>query len=118
MPADEPTPRPPGTPLQQLLRAWPGYLAYVVSFLTIGGAWLLHTALTDQLARVDQLFLRLNRLGPKGSRGPGGEAAGSGRSSLNPQDPIARRRDHGRRSRAENRADHHVARIMHARVDP
>jgi TMEM175 potassium channel family protein len=54
--------RPPGTPLQQLLRAWPGYLVYAVSFLTIGGAWLLHTALTDQLARVDQLFLRLNLL--------------------------------------------------------
>jgi uncharacterized membrane protein len=45
-----------------VLHAWPGYLAYVVSFLTIGGAWLLHTALTDQLARVDQLFLRLNLL--------------------------------------------------------
>jgi uncharacterized membrane protein len=54
--------RPPGTPLQQLLHAWPGYLAYVVSFLTIGGAWLLHTALTDQLARADSLFLRLNLL--------------------------------------------------------
>jgi uncharacterized membrane protein len=51
---------PPGTPLQQVLRAWPGYLAYVVSFLTIGGTWLLHTALTDQLTQVDQLFLRLN----------------------------------------------------------
>ena len=54
--------RPPGTPLQQVLHAWPGYLAYVVSFLTIGGAWLLHTALTDQLARADSLFLRLNLL--------------------------------------------------------
>jgi uncharacterized membrane protein len=53
---------PPGTPLEQVLRAWPGYLAYVVSFLTIGGAWLLHTALTDQLGRADQLFLRLNLL--------------------------------------------------------
>jgi uncharacterized membrane protein len=51
---------PPGTPLQQVLHAWPGYLAYVVSFLTIGGTWLLHTALTDQLTQVDQLFLRLN----------------------------------------------------------
>jgi uncharacterized membrane protein len=30
--------RPPGTPLQQVLHAWPAYLAYVVSFLTIGGA--------------------------------------------------------------------------------
>jgi uncharacterized membrane protein len=27
---------PPGTPLQQVLHAWPAYLAYVVSFLTIG----------------------------------------------------------------------------------
>lgn len=53
---------PPGTPLQQVLHAWPGYLAYIVSFLTIGGAWLLHTDLTDQLARTDQLFLRLNLL--------------------------------------------------------
>jgi uncharacterized membrane protein len=53
---------PPGTPLEQLLHAWPGYLAYLASFLTIGGAWLLHTALTDQLARADSLFLRLNLL--------------------------------------------------------
>ena len=44
---------PPATPLQQVLRAWPAYLAYVVSFLTIGAAWLAHTALTDWLARSD-----------------------------------------------------------------
>jgi uncharacterized membrane protein len=54
--------RPPGTPLQQVLHAWPGYLAYVVSFLTIGVSWLLHNALTDHLAGTDQLFLRLNLL--------------------------------------------------------
>jgi TMEM175 potassium channel family protein len=54
--------RPPGTPLQQVLHAWPAYLAYLVSFLTIGAAWLAHTALTSRLARVDQLFLRLNLL--------------------------------------------------------
>ena len=53
---------PPGTPLQQVLHAWPSYLAYVTSFFTIGGAWLLHTGLTDQLARTDALFLRLNLL--------------------------------------------------------
>jgi uncharacterized membrane protein len=53
---------PPGTPLQQALHAWPAYLAYITSFLTIGGAWLLHTALTDQLAQIDRLFLRLNLL--------------------------------------------------------
>ena len=54
--------RPPGSPLQQVLHAWPSYLAYVISFLTIGGAWLAHTALTDRLARTDSLFLRLNLL--------------------------------------------------------
>jgi uncharacterized membrane protein len=53
---------PPGTPLERVLHAWPFYLAYLVSFLTIGVSWLLHTALTDHLARTDQLFLRLNLL--------------------------------------------------------
>jgi TMEM175 potassium channel family protein len=53
---------PPGTPLEQVLNAWPSYLAYVVSFLTIGGAWLGHTALTDRLARADPILLRLNLL--------------------------------------------------------
>jgi uncharacterized membrane protein len=52
----------PGTPLQEVFHAWPAALAYLVSFLTIGGAWLLHTALTDRLERVDPLFLRLNLL--------------------------------------------------------
>ena len=27
--------RPPGSPLEQVLHAWPSYLAYVVSFLTM-----------------------------------------------------------------------------------
>jgi uncharacterized membrane protein len=53
---------PPGTPLQQVLHAWPGYLAYVVSFLTIGGAWLVHTTLTDRLTRSDPIFLQINLL--------------------------------------------------------
>lgn len=51
---------PPGTLLQQVLRAWPGYLAYVVSFLTIGATWLAHTALTDRLTRSDPIFLQFN----------------------------------------------------------
>ena len=54
--------RPPGSALQEALHAWPAYLAYLTSFLTIGGAWLAHTALTEQLARIDQLFLRINLL--------------------------------------------------------
>lgn len=53
---------PPGSPLKQVLEAWPYYLAYLVSFLTIGGAWLAHTALTDRLARADPFLLRLNLL--------------------------------------------------------
>ncbi len=53
---------PPGTALEQVLDAWPFYLAYVVSFLTIGAAWLGHTQLTDRLARTDPLLLRINLL--------------------------------------------------------
>ena len=45
-----------------MLQAWPDYLAYVVSFLTIGAAWLVHTALTGRLARSDPIFLELNLL--------------------------------------------------------
>jgi uncharacterized membrane protein len=54
--------QPPGSPLKQFLEAWPSYLAYVVSFLTIGSAWIDHSALTDRLERVDTVFLRLNLL--------------------------------------------------------
>ncbi len=53
---------PPGTPLEQVLHAWPAYLAYAVSFLTIGAAWLVHTALTDRLTRSDPIFLQINLL--------------------------------------------------------
>ena len=51
-----------GPPLERVLHAWPSFLAYVVSFLTIGAAWLGHTALTDRLMRADHIFLRLNLL--------------------------------------------------------
>src|SRR5271154_1812011 len=53
---------PPGTPLHQVLDAWPAYLGYLVSFLTIGGAWLAHGGLTDRLVRADSLLLRINLL--------------------------------------------------------
>jgi uncharacterized membrane protein len=53
---------PPGTPLEQVLHAWPAYLGYLISFLTIGGAWLGHSALTDRLVRADLLLLRINLL--------------------------------------------------------
>jgi uncharacterized membrane protein len=54
--------RPGGTALQQVLHAWPSFVAYIISFLTIGTAWLAHTSLTDRLARIDPVFLRLNLL--------------------------------------------------------
>ena len=53
---------PPGSALDQVLEAWPTYVAYVVSFLTIGGGWLGHTALTDRIEHVDPLLLRINLL--------------------------------------------------------
>ncbi|HTL87505.1 MAG TPA: TMEM175 family protein [Acidimicrobiia bacterium] len=53
---------PPGSALERLQHAWPAYLAYLVSFLTIGAAWLSHTALTNRLTRADSLLLRLNLL--------------------------------------------------------
>ena len=53
---------PPGSPLDQVLEAWPAYVAYVVSFLTIGGGWIAHTSLTDRIERVDPILLRINLL--------------------------------------------------------
>jgi uncharacterized membrane protein len=54
--------KPGGTPLEELFSAWPTYVGYVVSFITIGAAWIAHTGLTDELVRVDPVFLRLNLL--------------------------------------------------------
>jgi uncharacterized membrane protein len=54
--------RPPGSPTDEFLRGWPTYLAYLISFLTVGAAWLAHHGLTDRLDRVDPIFLRLNLL--------------------------------------------------------
>ena len=51
-----------GSPLAAFLTAWPSYVGYVVSFLTIGVAWIGHAALTDDLDHVDSVFLRLNLL--------------------------------------------------------
>jgi uncharacterized membrane protein len=51
-----------GSPWERVVDGWPFYLAYVVSFLTIGAAWLAHTLITDRLARADLLLLRINLL--------------------------------------------------------
>jgi len=51
-----------GPALDRVADAWPFYLAYAVSFLTIGAAWLAHTAITDRLSKADLGLLRLNLL--------------------------------------------------------
>jgi uncharacterized membrane protein len=42
---------------ERLLDAWPSYLAYVVSFLTIGIIWVNHHTVMSLVERVDRRFL-------------------------------------------------------------
>ena len=51
-----------GNLLDAIARSWPSYLAYVVSFSTIGAVWLGHNAITEYLDRADSGFVRLNLL--------------------------------------------------------
>jgi uncharacterized membrane protein len=44
----------------QLLHIWPSYIAYAVSFLTIGIIWVNHHTVMNQVGRVDRIFLLLN----------------------------------------------------------
>jgi uncharacterized membrane protein len=53
---------PGDSPLEEVLSAWPSYVGYVVSFLTIRAAWISHSAMTEELDRVDPVYLRLNLL--------------------------------------------------------
>ena len=46
----------------QLLHLWPAYIAYAVSFLTIGIMWVNHHAVFSHFARVDRPLLLLNIL--------------------------------------------------------
>jgi uncharacterized membrane protein len=41
---------------------WPSYLAYVTSFLTVGGVWLAHHRLFSHLRFIDPHLMRLNIL--------------------------------------------------------
>jgi uncharacterized membrane protein len=43
-----------------LLRLWPSYIAYAVSFLTIGIMWVNHHTIFQHIERVDRRFLLLN----------------------------------------------------------
>ena len=48
--------------LHGILHEWPSYLAYVTSFLTIGGVWLAHHGIFARLRYVDSTLMRLNLL--------------------------------------------------------
>jgi uncharacterized membrane protein len=51
-----------GALLHRLLTIWPSYLAYIVSFLTIGIMWLNHHTMFSHIVRVDRTLLLLNLL--------------------------------------------------------
>jgi uncharacterized membrane protein len=44
----------------ELLRLWPAYIGYVVSFVTIGIIWVNHHTVLDQLHSTDRTFLFIN----------------------------------------------------------
>jgi uncharacterized membrane protein len=46
----------------QLLRIWPSYVAYAVSFITIGIIWVNHHTVMSQISHVDRTFLMLSVL--------------------------------------------------------
>ena len=51
----------PGGPLGPgLLHIWPSYVAYAVSFVTIGVIWINHHMVVAQIGKVDRLFLLVN----------------------------------------------------------
>jgi uncharacterized membrane protein len=57
-----PTLRPGETLARALGRHWPHYVAYVISFITIGIIWVNHHAIISRLGRVDRTILLLNLL--------------------------------------------------------
>jgi uncharacterized membrane protein len=48
--------------LGAVIDQWQAYLAYLVSFATIGAVWLEHTVITEYLARANPALIRLNLL--------------------------------------------------------
>ena len=52
-----------GRPLAgELLRIWPSYVAYAVSFVTIGIIWINHHTVMTQIGHVDRVFLMISVL--------------------------------------------------------
>src|SRR5689334_10666538 len=46
----------------ELLQIWPSYVAYVVSFVTIGVIWANHHTVMGQISHVNRTFLVINTL--------------------------------------------------------
>ena len=46
----------------ELIKIWPSYVAYAVSFVTIGIIWINHHTVMEQIAHVDRVFLMLSIL--------------------------------------------------------
>ena len=49
-----------GSLTHELLRLWPSYGAYVISFVTIGIMWINHHAVFEQIDRINRTFLVIN----------------------------------------------------------
>jgi uncharacterized membrane protein len=45
-----------------VVNEWPSYLAYLVSFSTVGAVWVAHTVITECLVRATPVLIRLNLL--------------------------------------------------------
>jgi len=48
--------------LNVLLHQWPTYMAYFVSFATIGSTWFAHSAITEYLEKANRGLVRINLL--------------------------------------------------------
>jgi uncharacterized membrane protein len=57
-----PKPESPGTLAHKLWEQWPSYVAYVVSFVTIGVIWINHHAMLRRVQTVDHSVLVFNLL--------------------------------------------------------
>ncbi len=40
-------------PIRSIVEEWPSYVAYLVSFASVGAIWLEHNAITEHLVRAD-----------------------------------------------------------------
>ena len=48
--------------LGALADQWPSYVAYLVSFSTVGAVWFMHTIITEYLGSANSVLIRLNLL--------------------------------------------------------